>query len=140
MELNGTSAIVTGAAQGIGAEAASELRARGADVITLDREAGADFVCDISDADRVDAVFDEIGAAGALDGLLNNAGLIVTRIARPWNEPSPMLRNRSFCWSISFWLPTVMFEVANQSCQISVIRSTSGREVRTILSSHQRWS
>ena len=33
-----------------------------------------------------------------------------------------------------------MFEVANQSCQISVIRSTSGREVRTILSSHQRWS
>ena len=33
----------------------------------------------MSDAERVDAVFDEIGAAGALDGLLNNAGLIVTR-------------------------------------------------------------
>jgi NAD(P)-dependent dehydrogenase (short-subunit alcohol dehydrogenase family) len=36
-------------------------------------------VCDISDAERVDAVFDEIGAGGALDGLLNNAGLIVRR-------------------------------------------------------------
>jgi NAD(P)-dependent dehydrogenase (short-subunit alcohol dehydrogenase family) len=71
--------VVTGAAQGIGAEAASELRARGADVITLDRAAGADLVCDVTDAERVDAVFDEIGAAGALDGLLNNAGLIVTR-------------------------------------------------------------
>ena len=48
-------------------------------MVTLDRAGGADFVCDISDADRVDAVFDEIGAGGALDGLLNNAGLIVTR-------------------------------------------------------------
>ena len=36
--------------------------------------------------------------------------------------------------------PTVSFEVANQSCQTSVIRSVSGRLVRTIRSSHQRWS
>jgi NAD(P)-dependent dehydrogenase (short-subunit alcohol dehydrogenase family) len=48
-------------------------------VITLDMADGADFVCDISDAARVDAVFDEIGAAGPLDGLINNAGLIVKR-------------------------------------------------------------
>lgn len=79
MTLQGKRIVVTGAAQGIGAEAAAELRARGADVVTLDLADGADFVCDISDAHRVDAVFDEIGAAGALDGLLNNAGLIVTR-------------------------------------------------------------
>jgi NAD(P)-dependent dehydrogenase (short-subunit alcohol dehydrogenase family) len=79
MTLQGKRIVVTGAAQGIGAEAASELRARGADVITLDRAAGADLACDVTDAERVDAVFDEIGAAGALDGLLNNAGLIVTR-------------------------------------------------------------
>ena len=79
MGLQGKRIVVTGAAQGIGAEAASELRARGADVITLDRAAGADLTCDVSDAERVDAEFDEIGAAGGLDGLLNNAGLIVTR-------------------------------------------------------------
>ena len=76
MGLNGKRIVVTGAAQGIGAEAAAELRARGAAVITLDRADGADYVCDVSDAARVDAVFDEIGA---IDGLLNNAGLIVTR-------------------------------------------------------------
>ena len=81
MALHGKRIVVTGAAQGIGAEAAAELRARGGDVVTLDRAPGADFVCDISDADRVDAVFDEIGAGGAIDGLLNNAGLIVTRKA-----------------------------------------------------------
>jgi NAD(P)-dependent dehydrogenase (short-subunit alcohol dehydrogenase family) len=79
MTLLGKRIVVTGAAQGIGAEAAAELRARGADVVTLDRAAGADLVCDVSDAERVDAVFDEIGAAGPIDGLLNNAGLIVTR-------------------------------------------------------------
>jgi NAD(P)-dependent dehydrogenase (short-subunit alcohol dehydrogenase family) len=71
--------VVTGAAQGIGAEAAAELRVRGADVVTLDQASGADLLCDVSDPDRVDAVFDEVGAAGPLDGLLNNAGLIVTR-------------------------------------------------------------
>jgi NAD(P)-dependent dehydrogenase (short-subunit alcohol dehydrogenase family) len=79
MTLQGKRIVVTGAAQGIGAEAAAELRARGAEVVTLDRAAGADLLCDVSDADRVDAVFDEVGGAGALDGLLNNAGLIVTR-------------------------------------------------------------
>ena len=79
MSLKGKRLVVTGAAQGIGAEAAAELRSRGADVVTLDLAGGADFVCDISDAERVDAVFDEIGAGGALDGLLNNAGLIVRR-------------------------------------------------------------
>jgi NAD(P)-dependent dehydrogenase (short-subunit alcohol dehydrogenase family) len=78
MTLQGKRIVVTGAAQGIGAEAAAELRARGADVVALDRASGADFVCDVSDAKQVDAVFDEIGAAGELDGLLNNAGLIVT--------------------------------------------------------------
>ena len=76
MSLQGKRIVVTGAAQGIGAEAAAELRSRSADVVTLDLGDGADFVCDVSDAARVDAVFDEIGT---IDGLLNNAGLIVKR-------------------------------------------------------------
>jgi NAD(P)-dependent dehydrogenase (short-subunit alcohol dehydrogenase family) len=76
MSVQGKRIVVTGAAQGIGAEAAAELGSRGAEVITLDVADGADLVCDIADAERVDAVFDEIGA---IDGLLNNAGLIVRR-------------------------------------------------------------
>lgn len=76
MTVNGKRIVVTGAAQGIGAEAAAELRSRGADVATLDVAGGADFTCDVSDAERVDAVFDAIGS---IDGLLNNAGLIVRR-------------------------------------------------------------
>ena len=76
MSVNGKRIVVTGAGQGIGAEAAAELRSRGADVVTLDLAEGADYVCDVSDAERVDAVFDAIGS---IDGLLNNAGLIVRR-------------------------------------------------------------
>ena len=35
---------------------------------------------------------------------------------------------------------TLALEVANQSCQTSVIRSISGACVRTMRSSHQQWS
>ena len=81
MQLNGKRIVVTGAARGIGAEAAAELRSRGADVVTLDVADGADLRCDVSDADQVDAVFDEIAATGPITGLLNNAGLVVSRKA-----------------------------------------------------------
>ncbi len=54
------------------------------------------------------------------------------------NEPSESRRRSLFWFSISFCEPTPASEVANQSCQTRVIRSTSGRDVRTIRSSHQR--
>ncbi len=54
-------------------------RARGAEVVTLDLHGDVDHVCDVSDGDRVDSVFDAIGASGPISGLLNNAALIVTR-------------------------------------------------------------
>jgi NAD(P)-dependent dehydrogenase (short-subunit alcohol dehydrogenase family) len=81
VQLTGRRIVVTGAARGIGAEAASEFRSRGGDVVTLDVSAGADVRCDVANAGEVDAVFDEIGAAGPIDGLLNNAALIVSRKA-----------------------------------------------------------
>lgn len=81
MQLGGKRIVVTGAARGIGAEAAAEFRWRGADVVTLDVSDGADMKCDVSDAAQVDAAFDEIGAAGAITGLLNNAALLVARKA-----------------------------------------------------------
>ncbi len=79
--LDGKRIVVTGGARGIGAEAAAEMRARGATVITLDVGEGADARCDVSSVEQVDAVFDAIGADGPIDGLLNNAGLLVARKA-----------------------------------------------------------
>lgn len=71
--------VVTGGARGIGAEAAAEFRARGAEVVTLDVSDGADLRCDVSDEAQVDSVFTEIGADGPITGLLNNAALLVAR-------------------------------------------------------------
>jgi NAD(P)-dependent dehydrogenase (short-subunit alcohol dehydrogenase family) len=79
VSVEGKRIVVTGGARGIGAEAAAELRERGAEVVTLDWSEGADHRCDVSDATQVDATFAAIGAGGAIDGLLNNAALLPTR-------------------------------------------------------------
>jgi NAD(P)-dependent dehydrogenase (short-subunit alcohol dehydrogenase family) len=68
--------VVTGAARGIGAALASEVRGRGAEVTTADIAAGADVVCDVSDPDQVAGLF---AAAGEVDGLVNSAALLVGR-------------------------------------------------------------
>ena len=68
------------------------------------------------------------------------AGSCVTFSNRSWNEPVHDVRKSWFCFSINDWLLTVNCDVANQSCQISVIRSTNGWLPRTMRSSHQRWS
>jgi NAD(P)-dependent dehydrogenase (short-subunit alcohol dehydrogenase family) len=72
-------AIVTGGASGIGAAAASTLRARGARVIVFDREvaAGEDAIeVDVTDSAGVSAaVQDAVGRLGGLDVLVNNAGI-----------------------------------------------------------------
>ena len=70
--------IITGAASGIGREAAAALRARGARVIGLDLDvSGPDAIrCDVRDQHSVDAaVAEAIERLGGLDVLINNAGV-----------------------------------------------------------------
>jgi NAD(P)-dependent dehydrogenase (short-subunit alcohol dehydrogenase family) len=69
--------LLTGAAGGIGSAAASELRARGAQVVGLDLEPGEDVIaCDVRDQASVDAaVAEAIERLGGLDVLVNNAGI-----------------------------------------------------------------
>jgi NAD(P)-dependent dehydrogenase (short-subunit alcohol dehydrogenase family) len=76
MQLEGKRIVVTGGGRGIGATATEAMRARGAEVVTLDIAGDVDHVCDVTDVEQVDAVFDEIGP---ITGLLNNAGVLVPR-------------------------------------------------------------
>lgn len=76
--LEGKRIVVTGGARGIGAALADEARGRGATVAVLDRSAGADVTCDVSDPDQVTAAF---AAIGGVDGLVNCAALLVNRRA-----------------------------------------------------------
>lgn len=71
--------MVTGAGRGIGAGLSAFLRERGAVVIAADinsANVGVDVVCDVSDPVQVDALF---AGAGRVDGLVNNAALLVGR-------------------------------------------------------------
>jgi NAD(P)-dependent dehydrogenase (short-subunit alcohol dehydrogenase family) len=73
--------IITGASKGIGAAIASQLHARGAQVVCLSRSGdapvGHGMVCDMTDEASIRAAFAEIGARGPVAGLINNAGVHV---------------------------------------------------------------
>ncbi|HWK95501.1 MAG TPA: SDR family oxidoreductase [Pseudolabrys sp.] len=77
--LDGRRAIVTGAAQGIGAGIAEALRAAGAVVVGLDRKdtPGGDLMaCELLDERQIsDAVSSIAGRLGGIDILVNNAAI-----------------------------------------------------------------
>ena len=73
MRFEGRTAVVTGAAQGIGAATATLLRDQGAEVVALDLKPGDGIVqCDVTDQEQVDAAF---AGLARVDILVNNAGI-----------------------------------------------------------------
>ncbi|MET0495249.1 MAG: SDR family oxidoreductase [Actinoplanes sp.] len=79
-EFEGLTAIVTGGASGIGAATVDLLRARGAQVASLDLTGQPDGVrCDVGDSASVNAAVEAVLTRyGRLDILINNAGIGAT--------------------------------------------------------------
>src|SRR5712691_3477293 len=97
--LDGTIALVTGGAKGLGRAACLRLANDGSQVAILDRDPAEDVVakiediggtafavpCDVSDEAQVESALTQVGQRfDRLDILVNNAGILSPR--KPWRE------------------------------------------------------
>lgn len=91
IDLNGTTALVTGGARGIGAEIASKLKQAGCDVVIVDKELSSEFAKDLQKNNRAfeldvsnyldvdNSVNEIINLVKHIDVLVNNAGVDVIK-------------------------------------------------------------
>jgi len=118
--------IITGAASGIGAATAAELRRRGDRVVGLDLNAAAEIVaCDVTDQAAVDAA---VGAAverlGGLDALINCAGIgIPQSAAQPPDEAAVRVLEVNL---IGTWRVTAAALPALRAARGRVVNMSSG--------------
>ena len=86
--------LITGAASGIGAAAAEQMREQGARVVGLDLSADPErdiVACDVTDPEAVArAVPEAIAKLGGLDVLINNAGLGIPQSAGQTPDPDAL--------------------------------------------------
>lgn len=84
----GMVAIVTGASSGLGLEIAQQLRARGTLVVGVSRRSSADIAGDASKRETALRAIEAAGRLGAIDLLINCAGLGIFGPAGSYDEPS----------------------------------------------------
>ncbi len=145
MEFTGKTAIVTGAAVGIGRAVALQLAKGGANVVAVDLDEEnlnllktelnehtqkvLTFLCDVSDADAVNKVVSEVtDRFGKIDILVNNAGLWRYKI--PFAEASMDLWKKlidvNVMGTIYFTKAVIDQMVANQYGRIINVASVAG--------------
>ena len=131
-DLAGRAAIVTGGVKGIGAAIVAQLRARGADVLVIDRdqpglrEEGVHYVqADIGDYPAVSAAVGQaVERFGSLDLVVNNAG---------WDRVQPFLDNEPALWDVLVRVNLIgLFNVTHAA--LLVMRERGGGRIVNIAS------